>query len=114
MLIALANQSTRIAIAASPAPRKIALMRKSSMIVALPPSITRAKVEPLASTDGDAPISASRRGARAAPATPRPAATMTPSTIACTAARAAPSRSCSPVRRATTAVAPMERPTAMA
>ncbi len=33
MLIAFANQSTRIAIAASPAPRKIALMRNSMTIV---------------------------------------------------------------------------------
>ena len=42
MLIAFANQSTRIAIAASPAPRKIALMRNSMTIVTLPPSMTRA------------------------------------------------------------------------
>ena len=41
MLIALANQRTRIAMAASPAPRKIALMRNSSSTVALPPSIIR-------------------------------------------------------------------------
>ena len=38
-LMPLASQSTRIAIAASPAPRKIALAMKSSMITTLPPSI---------------------------------------------------------------------------
>ncbi len=41
MLIAFASQRTRIAIAASPAPRKIALIRNKSSTVALPPSITR-------------------------------------------------------------------------
>ena len=40
MLIALASQSIRIAIAGSPAPRKIALIRNSSVTVALPASIT--------------------------------------------------------------------------
>ena len=39
MLRPLASHSTRIAMAASPAPRKIALMTNSSMITALPPSI---------------------------------------------------------------------------
>jgi hypothetical protein len=39
MLRPLATHSTRIAIAASPAPRKIALITNSSMITALPPSI---------------------------------------------------------------------------
>ena len=43
MLMALANQSTRIAIAASPAPRNMALIRNSSSTVPLPPSMTRAK-----------------------------------------------------------------------
>jgi hypothetical protein len=39
MLSALATHSTRIAAAASPAPRKMALMTNSSRITALPPSI---------------------------------------------------------------------------
>ena len=39
MLTPLASQSDRIAIEASPAPRKIALIRNSSRMVALPPSI---------------------------------------------------------------------------
>ena len=41
MLIQFASHSTRIAIAASPAPRKIALTRKSSRMTTLPPSMTR-------------------------------------------------------------------------
>jgi hypothetical protein len=40
MLIAFASHSERIAIVASPAPRKIALIRNRST-VPLPPSITR-------------------------------------------------------------------------
>jgi hypothetical protein len=39
MLMALDSHSTRIATAASPAPRKTALITKMSMITALPPSI---------------------------------------------------------------------------
>jgi len=42
ILMPLASHSTRIAIAASPAPRKMALIRNSSRITAFPPSITRA------------------------------------------------------------------------
>ncbi len=42
MLMLFASQSTRMAIAASPAPRKTALMRNSSRMTTLPPSITRA------------------------------------------------------------------------
>ena len=46
MFSALASQSVRIAITASPAPRKIALMRKIRNTVALPPSMMRAKSGP--------------------------------------------------------------------
>ena len=62
MLSRLPNHSTRIAIAASPAPRKTALMRNSSTTVTLPPSITRVKPLPDATTSGDAPISAQQVG----------------------------------------------------
>ena len=41
MLMPFASHSTRIAIAASPAPRKIALMRKSIRMTTLPPSMMR-------------------------------------------------------------------------
>ena len=56
----------------------------------------------------------SSAGAAIAPATPIASDTPTPSAIACTAARAAPSRSFSPMRRATVAVAPMHSPIASA
>ena len=67
MLSALANQSTRIATAASPAPRRAALMTNSMNTLALPPSMTR---EPGASaiTSGPAPMTRSRSGAKYAPA----------------------------------------------
>jgi len=42
ILMAFASHSTRIAMAASPAPRKIAFTRKRSVIVTQPPSMTRA------------------------------------------------------------------------
>jgi hypothetical protein len=42
MLIAFASHRTRMAMAASPAPRKMALARNNSRIDALPPSMTRA------------------------------------------------------------------------
>ena len=40
-MMAFAIQSARIAVAASPAPRKMALLRNSSKIVTMPPYITR-------------------------------------------------------------------------
>ena len=113
MLIALAIHSTRIAIAASPAPRNTALMRNSSMITPLAPSMTVAN-DALATTAGDAPINCSNAGAYATPNTPTGTATSTPSRIACTAARAAPSPSFSPIRLATIAVAPALSPIATA
>jgi hypothetical protein len=109
-----ANHRTRIATAASPAPRKIALMRKRRTITTLPPSITAMNREPEATTSGEAPMRARSRGARSAPAIPRGTAIRTPSAIACTAVRAALSRSRSPMRRATIAVAAIERPIASA
>ena len=42
MLMPLASQSVRMVIAASPAPRKAALIRNSSTMVMQPPSMTRA------------------------------------------------------------------------
>ncbi len=110
--MALPIHSTRIAIAASPAPRNAALIRNSSTMVALPPSITRVNVLPVAITSGVAPISDSSSGAYHAPATPMIAETITPRAIACTAALAAPSGSCSPILRATIAVAPIDSPIA--
>src|SRR5882762_7548308 len=54
------THSRRMAIAASPAPRNIALLRNSSMIAPLPPSAMRAYQPPTATICGDAPIKLSR------------------------------------------------------
>jgi len=103
---------TRIAIAASPDPRKTALIRNSSTTVTLPPSITRVNPSPEPITSGDAPIICRRVDARGAARSPMSAATMAPNTIDCPAARAAPSASCWPIRRETRAVAPIDSPMA--
>ena len=56
MLSAFASHSVRIASTASPAPRKIALIRKIMNTVTLPPSMMRAKSVPSATISGLAPI----------------------------------------------------------
>src|SRR4051794_22961959 len=99
MLMLFASHSVRIAIAASPAPRRAALIRKSNSTVTLPPSITRVNVPPVATTPGEAPMRTSNRGPSVAPRAPTITASPTPSTIACTAALAAP-RGSPPPRRA--------------
>src|SRR5260370_1040048 len=53
MLIEFASQSTRIAIAASPAPRKTALIMKSMTTVTFPANMIRVNVDPRAITVGD-------------------------------------------------------------
>ena len=111
MLIAFASQSTRIAITASPAPRKIALTRNSINTTAFPPSMMRVKFT-LESTPDDAPIALKSDGAVRAPLTPSTAEIRMASRIACAAACEAPSGSRSPIRRATVAVAPMPSPIA--
>ena len=88
MLIAFANHSTRIAIAASPAPRKTALMRKSITTVPLPPSMTRANVDPVRSTSSLAPMSASSCGPKRMPIVPKMAAAPSPMRTDWTALRA--------------------------
>ena len=111
--MALAIHSTRIAIAASPAPRNTALIRNSIMMTPLKPNRIAVNDE-WASTSGLAPISASVGRANEKPSRPTGTATSRPSAIACTAAIAAPSGSFSPMRRATVAVAPMPSPIATA
>ena len=113
-LMMFASQSERIAIDASPAPRKIALMRKRRRMTTLAPSMIRVKGAPLATTSGEAPMSARSRGANSAPRIPIGTATAMPRPIDCTAARAAPSGFFSPIRRATVAAAPIESPIATA
>ena len=112
MLMPLASHSVRIAIAGSPAPRKAALIMNSKITVTLPPSMTRGKRPPIAITSGDAPIAASRRCPANAPTTPTTTASPSPSAMACTAARAAPLGSFSPMRRATIAAPPIDNPIA--
>ena len=111
MLIALAIHKTRIAIAASPAPRNTALIRNNIMMTPLKPNRMAVKDE-CARTSGVAPINPSNGRANAKPARPAGTATSRPSAIACTAAIAAPSGSFSPMRRATVAVAPIPSPIA--
>ena len=80
--------------------------------MALPPSITRVNPLPVRRRRPSRPSAA----AGPAPRGPRqrdPGGDgMTPSRIDCAAARAAPSGSCSPMRRATSAVAPIDSPIA--
>ena len=114
MLIQFASHNVRIAIAASPAPRKIALIMKSITTVTFPASITRVNAEPCSTTHGEPPISWSSFGASGAPMTPMTIETISARAIAWTAARAAPSGFCSPIRRATIAIAPMLKPIARA
>ena len=115
MLIALANQRTRIAIAASPAPRKTALIEEQQQHgAAAAEHDARERCRPSRTTSSLAPITRRSSAPKMAPIVPMATTTSTPSAIACTAARAAPSGSFSPMRRATVAVAPIDRPIATA
>jgi len=71
MLIQFASHSTRIAIAASPAPRKIALIRKSMTITTFPPRHHHGRVRdpPMVCTACAAPHHGQRRGASTGPTT---------------------------------------------
>ena len=82
--------------------------------VTLPPSMMRAKSEPISTISGEAPISRRMSGANQPNSTPRPADTVTPSITICAAECAARSGSFSPIRRATIAVAANEMPMATA
>jgi hypothetical protein len=66
--------------------------------------------DPCSTTSGEAPKSLRRSDAQMKPMTPIIAAAKTPRTSAWNAARAAPSGSFSPIRRATTAVTPNPSP----
>ena len=74
MLIPLASQSARMVMAASPAPRKLALIRNSNRTVTSPASMSRAYPEPIAITAGEAPIAPSSVGAKRPPKKPITAA----------------------------------------
>lgn len=103
-----------MATAASPAPRKMALMRKSKVMLRVLPIITCMYRTPLCSTHGLPPMRARRRGAKVMPSATIGAASRTAKTMACTAVSAARSVSFSPVRRAMRAMAPMLTPMATA
>ena len=112
MFSRLPSHNTRIAIAASPDPRNTALIRNNSTTVTLPPSMTWVNRCPERITSGEAPITCNRLdGARRGQNGDR-AATMTPSRIDWAAARDAPSASCWPMRRDTSAIAPIDSPIA--
>ena len=112
MLIRLASQSDRIATAASPAPRKMALIRNNHITVRLPPSMMAANSRPCDANSGVAPRSCSRSVAHTTPAKLISTDSTRPVRRACTAATAASSGEPSPIRRATIAVAPMQSPMA--
>ena len=80
--------------------------------MALPPSITLVNPLPDATTSGEAPITRSKSAARGAARSAMSAATATPSRIDCAAARDAPSGSFWPIRRDTSAIAPIDSPIA--
>jgi hypothetical protein len=98
------TQSRRMAMAASPAPRKMALFKNNSRTAKLPPRQILAYPLPVAMISGVAPIIRSKLGAKRKQGTPTATAIKDPRAIACTPATAAPSGSFSPMRRATMAV----------
>ena len=112
MFSRLPSHNTRIAIAASPDPRNTALIRNNSTTVTLPPSMIWVNRCPERITSGEAPITCNRLDARGAARTAISAATMTPSRIDWAAARDAPSASRWPMRRDTSAIAPIDSPIA--
>ena len=86
MLSPFAIHSTRMAIAASPAPRKAAFCRNSSRTTTLPPSMMRVYGTPVATTFASAPMMCRMSGAKATPATPNTIASASPRRTACAAA----------------------------
>ena len=63
MLIPFDSHSARMAAGASPAPRRMALFRNSSRIVAIPPYMIRACGVPTATVSSSAPINVRISGA---------------------------------------------------
>jgi hypothetical protein len=78
-----------MAMAASPAPRKMALMRKRRTTLVIPPSVTWVYPTPCSTTHAEAPMSSSRGREKTAPATEMGTPSNTPNPMACTAVRAA-------------------------
>ena len=84
------NIKVHIAIEASPAPRKIAFIRKSNIIVTFPPRSHFVYPEPSAIKSGSAPIRASISLWYKKPKKPTITDIKTPRAIACTDASRAP------------------------
>jgi hypothetical protein len=83
MLRRLAIHRLFIAMAASPAPRKMPLIRNSRIITALPPNMIRVKDVPSATTSGSAPINRRISGAKMTPQTLIMAVTIIAISIVC-------------------------------
>src|ERR1700692_2670493 len=98
------THSRRMAMAASPAPRKIALLRNRRRTAKLPPRQILAYPLPVETISGVAPIRRNKFGANKKQGMPMATEMIRPRVIACTPATAAPSGSFSPMRRATIAV----------
>ena len=113
ILMILAIHRLRIAMAASPAPRKIPLMRKSKIMTTLPPSMMRVKVVPSLTTSSEAPMIRSISAANTIPIMLIITVTASAITIDCIPACAAASGFFSPIRLATTAVAAVLKPIAI-
>ena len=85
-----ASQSARMVMAASPAPRKLALIRNSRRRRRRRPDETRVSGADV-HHPGDPPMAAENVGAKRPPKKPKSAANPRPMQMACTAARPAPS-----------------------
>ena len=85
MFNAFARIKTRIAIAASPAPRNIAFNRNIKTTTAFPPSMIRMNREPSSSKCGFAPSSVNICGANTIPTTLIATDVITPRYITCAA-----------------------------
>ena len=114
ILMPLAIHKTRMAITASPAPRKTAFKIKRSMMVIFPPSSIAVYPQPVSTTCSEAPISPSISCGNSTPSIAIGSAINTPSQIDCAAVFEADSKSFSPILRATIAVVPMLIPIAAA
>ena len=114
MLIQFASHNVRIAIAASPAPRKIALIMKSITTVTFPASMTRVNAAPCSITHGEPPMSASNFGASGAPMTADDDRHDQRERDRLHRGACSAFGFCSPMRRATIAIAPMLKPIASA
>ena len=114
MLSAFARNSAFRASMASPAPRKMALMRKRNRMTPFVPKSTAQYVAPISMTGSGVAMSRSISGAKKMPARLNGIEMARKATIACIATTPAPLSSYSPIRGAIMAVTPMPRRKPMA